>query len=167
MEVILLMAMTLDGKIARGSMELVNWTGKADKHYFVRITREAGVVIMGSRTFDTIGKPLPGRKNIVMTRDKNRTSQMDNLIFTDQSPVEILQDLKVQGFEKAALIGGAVVNTLFAREKLITQVHLTLVPIMFGKGLSLFNEPLDLNLEFLESREIDKGHLLLTYQMIP
>ncbi len=33
MEVILLMAMTLDGKIARDSLELVDWTGKADKQY--------------------------------------------------------------------------------------------------------------------------------------
>lgn len=159
----MLMAMTLDGKIARGSTELVNWTGKADKHYFVRVTREAGVVIMGSKTFDTIGKPLPGRKNIVMTRNKNRKSTADNLIFTAQSPSEIVRELQDQGFDKAALIGGEVVNTLFAREKLITQVHLTLVPVIFGQGLSLFNEPLDMDLEFMESREIDKGHLLLTY----
>ncbi len=162
----MLMAMTLDGKIARGSTELVNWTGKADKHYFVRITREAGVVIMGSRTFDTIGRPLPGRKNIVMTRNRERISQTDNLIFTAQSPPEILRELQGQGFKTAALIGGEVVNTLFAREKLITQVHLTLVPMIFGQGLSLFNEPLDLNLEFMESREIDKGHLLLTYRVM-
>ena len=163
----MLMAMTLDGKIARGSTELVNWTGKADKHYFVRVTRDAGVVIMGSRTFDTIGKPLPGRKNIVMTRNKDRMSTSENLIFTAQSPAEIVQDLKTQGFDTAALIGGAVVNTLFARKKLITQVHVTLVPIIFGQGLSLFNEPLDLNLELIDSREIDKGHLLLTYGVKP
>ncbi len=62
MEVILLMAMTLDGKIARTRSELVNWTGKKDKQYFVKVTRNAGVVIMGSKTFDTIGYPLPGRK---------------------------------------------------------------------------------------------------------
>ena len=82
MEVILVMAMTLDGKIARDSLEPVDWTGKADKQYFVQVTRKAGVVIMGSRTFDTIGKPLPGRKNIVMTRNKDRKSQAKNLVFT-------------------------------------------------------------------------------------
>ncbi len=50
MEVILLMAMTLDGKIARTHSELVDWTGKKDKQYFVTVTRDAGVVIMGSKT---------------------------------------------------------------------------------------------------------------------
>ncbi|MCA1785082.1 MAG: dihydrofolate reductase family protein, partial [Desulfobacteraceae bacterium] len=139
MDVILLMAMTLDGKIARGHTELVNWTGKQDKQYFVKVTRKAGVVVMGSRTFDTIGYPLPGRKNIVMTRDKTRKSDDDNLVFTDQSPGQIITDLKHQGFEQIAIIGGSVVNSLFAKENLITQIHVTLVPAVFGQGLSLFN----------------------------
>jgi len=166
MEVILLMAMTLDGKIARDSIDLVDWTGKADKQYFVRVTREAGVVIMGSKTFDTIGKPLPGRKNIVMTRNPDRKSQEDNLAFTYQSPRQILTSLEEEGVERVALIGGAIVNSLFARESLITQIHVTLVPALFGRGLSLFRESLDVKLELVENREIDKGHLLLVYRVI-
>jgi dihydrofolate reductase len=164
MEVILLMAMTLDGKIARTRSELVNWTGKKDKQYFVKVTRNAGVVIMGSKTFDTIGHPLPGRKNIVMTRDKTRKSGDPSLVFTDQAPSRILADLKRQGFERAALIGGSVINSLFAREGLITQIHLTLVPQVFGQGLSLFTTPLDLAFEFDMCEEIDTGHLLLIYK---
>ena len=166
MEVILLMAMTLDGKIARTRSELVNWTGKKDKQYFVKVTRDAGVVIMGSKTFDTIGHPLPGRKNIVMTRDRTRKSDDPSLVFTDQAPARILADLKRQGFDQAALIGGSVINSLFAKENLITQIHLTLVPTVFGQGLTLFNVPLDLSLEFQTCREIDKGHLLLIYKVV-
>ena len=167
MEVILLMAMTLDGKIARNQDELVNWTGRKDKQYFVKTTRNAGVVIMGSNTFDTIGHPLPGRKNIVMTRNKNRKSDHPDLVFIDQAPAELLEDLSRQGFDQAALIGGSVINSLFAKENLITQIHLTLVPAVFGQGLSLFNIPLDLALEYETCREIDKGHILLIYKVIP
>ena len=94
MNVILLMVMTMDGKIARSSMELVDWTGKEDKKYFVQITKDAGAMIMGSKTFDTFGYPLPDRKNIVMTRNKKRKSLDNNLIFTDNSPQKILQDLR-------------------------------------------------------------------------
>lgn len=165
MEVILLMAMTLDGKIARTRSELVNWTGKKDKQYFVKITRDAGVVIMGSKTFDTIGHPLPGRKNIVMTRDKSRKSDDPSLVFSDQAPAQILADLRRQGFDRAALIGGSVINSLFAKENLITRIHLTLVPKVFGQGLSLFNTPLDLAFEFDTCEVIDKGHLLLIYKV--
>ncbi len=165
MDVILLMAMTLDGKIARSHSELINWTGKQDKQYFVKVTRQAGVVVMGSKTFDTIGHPLPGRKNIVMTRDKTRKSDHKDLVFTDQTPQQILGDLKLQGFDQVVLIGGSVVNSLFAKENLITRIHVTLVPIVFGQGLSLFNTDLGLSLEYEESREIGKGHLLLMYKV--
>lgn len=166
MDVIMLMAATADGKIARGPDELVDWTGKADKKYFVQVTRQAGAMIMGSKTFDTIGKALPGRKNIVMTRNKARKSDDENLVFTDQHPAQILADLAAEGYEAVALIGGAGINSLFAWENLITHIHLTLVPILFGTGLSLFNTPLARDVELLEYREIDKGHLLLIYRVI-
>jgi len=167
MDVILLMATTLDGMIARDSNQLVDWTGKADKKYFVQVTKEAGAMIMGSKTYDTIKRPLPGRLNIVMTRDKSRVSRDDNLIYTDQSPAQILRDLEQRGYEKVTLIGGAMVNSLFARANFITEVHLTLVPKLFGTGLSLFDCELDLDLDLTETRELDKGHLLMVYQVVP
>jgi len=168
MEVILLMASTVDGKIARDSSQLVDWTGKADKKYFVEQTKKAGVMIMGSKTYDTIGKPLPSRLNIVMTRDKTRQSDQDNLTFTDLPPTKILEDLELRGYDSAVLIGGATVNALFARENLITQVHLTLVPRLFGSGLPLFAPPLDLDLGlmFESSQDIGDGHLLLIYRVV-
>lgn len=165
MDVILLMATTLDGMIARDSSQFVDWSGKADKQYFVKITRDAGAMIMGSKTYDTIGRPLPGRLNIVMTRDTSRTSDADNLIFTDKAPAEILKGLEARGYDKVALIGGAIINSMFARDNLITEVHLTLVPKIFGKGLSLFTRTLDMDLELTEYRELDKGHLLMIYQI--
>ncbi|MCK5098650.1 MAG: dihydrofolate reductase [Desulfobacteraceae bacterium] len=166
MNVILLMVMTMDGKIARSSTELVDWTGKEDKKYFVQITKDAGAMIMGSKTFDTIGSPLPDRKNIVLTRNKNRKSLDDNLIFTDNSPEKILEDLEKKGFKKVALIGGSVINSLFAKENLINEIHVTVAPILFGKGLSMFDTTLNLKLEFMETRKIDKGYVLLKYRVI-
>lgn len=165
MKVILLMAVTADGMIARDSMQLVDWTGKADKQYFVHVTRQAGVMIMGSTTFDTIGKVLPGRKTIVMTRNKTRTSQNTDLVFTDHTPEQILKELGDQGFTSATLVGGSVVNTLFLKENLVDEIHLTIVPRFFGKGLSLFSEPMNTRLELLDVKKIDEGHVLLTYRV--
>ena len=165
MKVILLMAVTADGMIARNSMQLIDWTGKSDKKYFVDITRKAGAMIMGSRTFDTIGTVLPGRKNIVMTRDKKRKSQDKDLIFTDQTPGQILTDLSSQGFDCATLIGGSMVNTVFLKENRIDEIHITIVPRVFGKGLSLFNEILDTRLELQSVKEIGEGHVLLIYRV--
>jgi dihydrofolate reductase len=166
MKIFLLMAMTADGMIARDSSQLVDWTGKADKKYFVEITRKAGVMIMGSKTFDTIGKVLPGRKNIVMTRNQTKKSNNENLIFTSQSPNEIITDLQAQGFESVALIGGSIINTLFLNENLVDEVHLTMVPRLFGKGLALFNKPLDKQLALMDVNKLGEDSVLLRYKVV-
>lgn len=159
------MAVTADGLIARDSMQFVDWTGNADKKYFVHITKKAGVMLMGSKTFDTIGKVLPGRKNIVMTKDKTRISQDKDLVFTDQTPEEIIEELKVQGFTSATLIGGSIINTLFLNKNLIDEIHVTIVPRLFGQGLSLFNQPTDTLLELLDVVKINESHVLLKYRV--
>ncbi len=166
MKVILIMAMTLDGKIARHSLEPVDWTGKADKKVFVKITKKAGVMIMGSTTFDTIGQILPHRKNVVMTRNKSRISKDENLLFTDKPPEEILRDLENEGFESAALIGGSMINGLFAKKKLIDEIYITIVPKLFGTGLSLASTEIDLDLELKEMEKIDENSILLKYRVL-
>ena len=131
MKVILLMAQTLDGKIGRDSGHFPDWTGREDKRLFVRVTKAAGVLIMGSKTYDTIGKPLPGRKNVVLTRDKSRKSHSPELVFTAKAPREVLADLQAEGYSTAILAGGTLINTVFAREGLIDEIMLTICPAFF------------------------------------
>ncbi|SLM28139.1 FolA [Desulfamplus magnetovallimortis] len=164
-KVILVMAMTLDGKIARHSLEEVDWTGSADKKVFVDITKKAGVIIMGSKTFDTIGKVLPRRRNIVMTSNTSRVSNDENLVFSNRTPEEILNELENEGFDSAALIGGSTINGLFAGKKLIDEIYVTVVPKIFGEGLSLFSGALDMELELMDIQKIDSQAILMRYKV--
>lgn len=164
MKVTLVMAMTLDGKIARDDNHPADWTGKEDKRKFVEVTKRAGVVIMGSKTFDTIGKALAGRKNIVMTRNRNRKSA-DNLIFTDQTPEFILEGLAREGFSEAALIGGTQINSLFARANLIDEIYVTVLPVFFGRGLSLFDHDMDTRLSLVDCEVVSDQSLVLRYRV--
>ena len=160
----MVMAMTLDGKIARDSNHPADWTGRDDKKKFIEITKRAGVMIMGSKTFDTIGRALPGRKSIVMTRNPSRKSTQD-IIFTDQSPALILETLSHEGFQEAALIGGSQINSVFARANLIDEIHVTVVPILFGRGLSLFDGEMDTRLELVGTEILSDQFLTLKYRM--
>ncbi len=166
MKVILVMALTLDGKIGKDVSDPVDWTGAADKKKFVQITKEAGVVIFGSTTFDSIGRPLPNRLNIVLTRNRSRVSDDDNLIYTDKNPEEIIEDLEEKGFSSVALIGGSTINTLFAEQNLVDEIYVTIVPRLFGQGISLFNGPLDQKLRLLKTETIEEGYILLKYAVI-
>jgi len=164
MKVTLIMAMTVDGKIARHNTHYPDWTGKADKRMFKELTTDSGVVIMGSRTYSTIGKPLPNRLNVVMTRHPERFSSGSNLMFTSFSPKEILSHLSSMGYTKASLTGGATINALFARDRLIDEMVLTVLPSVFGEGVSLFAEPMDAILELVAYRELEPGIMVMHYR---
>jgi dihydrofolate reductase len=166
MKVTLLMAITLDGKIAKSPDHYPDWTAKKDKKLFAEISKRAGVVIMGSKTFDTFGNPLPDRKNIVLTRKKNRTSEWENLVYSDKKPPEILRDLAAEGFSDVVLAGGATVNSLFAEEKLIDEIIVTISPRIFGYGLSLFSDQICLELELKEVERVGTDLVCLKYNVI-
>lgn len=164
MKLILLMAMTADGMIGRTNHHFCDWTCREDKHMFKRMSQEAGVVVMGSRTFDTIGRALPGRLNVVMTRRPEQYATAENLVFWSGSPRSLLDDLNSRGFETVVLAGGATINSLFARDGLIDELYLTIAPKLFGQGLSLFAESLDIDLKLLEVRCLQDQTILLTYR---
>jgi len=169
MKVTLLMAITLDGKIAQSSDHFPDWTGKADKKFFMEQTKAAGCLIMGSKTYDTIERPLPGRKNVIMTRTpETRVHEYEAsaLEFTNAKPNELVTQLEVEGFEHVILGGGAEINTLWARENLIDEIVLTISPLIFGSGMSLFNERLDLKLELIEQTTLDDNLVCVRYKVL-
>jgi dihydrofolate reductase len=66
MEVVFVVAVAENGVIGAGGA--MPWRLKSDMKRFVALTLNRPVV-MGRKTFASIGRPLPGRTNIVVTRD--------------------------------------------------------------------------------------------------
>ncbi len=83
MKVSLLMAQTLDGRIAKSADHFPDWTEAADKKFFRARTKESGVMIFGRTTFETLPGVLPGRLSVVMSRSAGEWDQREeNLVFT-------------------------------------------------------------------------------------
>ncbi|MBP5500361.1 MAG: dihydrofolate reductase [Bacteroidales bacterium] len=53
---------------AIGNQGTMPWHLRADLQYF-KATTKGHTVIMGRKTYESIGRPLPGRRNVVVTRD--------------------------------------------------------------------------------------------------
>jgi dihydrofolate reductase len=166
MKVILVMAQTVDGKIGLNSAHFPDWTESADKKLFVRVSKKAGVILMGSKTFDTLGAPLSGRKHIVLTRNPDGRSEGDQVVFTSQKPAEILADLERGGYSEAVLGGGSSVNSLFAREGLIDEILVTFSPKIFGTGLSLFSDRIEMDLALLETGTLGEHTVFARYRVL-
>lgn len=66
MRLTLIVAYASNGVIGRG--DALPWRLPADLAHFKRVTMGCPIV-MGRRTWDSIGRPLPGRRNLVVTRN--------------------------------------------------------------------------------------------------
>lgn len=163
--VTLIMAITADGKIAKNKDQLANWTSKEDKQLFIKTSKDFGLIMMGENTFKTFPKPLPGRLNLVFSY-KGGEDIEGLLKWVKGEPEEVLLDLEKMGYKKALLGGGAFLNTLFLKKKLISEIIISIEPKLFGSGISLFNEEFELNLELKECQKLNENAVMLKYKVI-
>ena len=166
-KIVLIAAVSADGKIAeRGDQSSLDWTSKEDTQFFVKRTKEAGVVIMGRKTFETIGRPLKERLTIVMTSLlEGKTSQEGVLEYTTASPKEILADLDSRGYKEAAICGGSSVYGQFLKEGLVDELFLTIEPVLFGSGVPLASGFDRINMQLVDVTHLGNCAVLLHYRM--
>lgn len=164
MKTFIIAALTADGFIAENDAHAATWTSKADKEFFKTRTKEAGIMVMGSKTFDTIGKALPGRKTIVYSRSKSYEEA--GVEVTSESPVDLVARLEQEGAKEVAVCGGSSIYTLFMKSGLVSKLYLTVEPIVFGAGLSLFNEKTEAGLSLVSSTPLEGGAVLMEYDVI-
>ena len=166
MNVILYMAITVDGLVAKRGGDS-SWTSEADWNVFEEITKEAGAVIMGRNTFEMLQKegmfPFPDRQNIVMT-SRSVEPEWGNVVVMSEPPAEVVRALKERGFSKAVVIGGATLAGSFMKEGLINEIYLTVEPIAFGEGMKLFQGgEFEANLDLLDVKKISDNEVQLHY----
>lgn len=147
MHVFIIAALTADGFIAQSAdQKSTRWTSKEDYRFFTSRTKEAGAVVMGSTTYQTIGHALSDRLTIVQTRHAGTTDFNQNPVFTDQSPQQIVNWLVTQNkYAELAVCGGASIYTLWLESGLINTLYLTThTKVSFGHGIRLFTKPVNL-----------------------
>ncbi len=165
MKVLLIAAVSADGKIAESEDQLsLDWTSKEDLRFFIDKTKETGVVIMGRKTFDTIGKPLKERQVVVMTRSPESQKEMDGVEYTNESPKEILDRLSGLGIKSVVVAGGSSIYSMYLKEGLVTDVYLTVEPYLFGGGVPLASGFERIKMQLEEVTQLGENGVLLHYQ---
>jgi len=114
-----------------------------DLKYFKQITTSGdhNIVVMGRKTFESIGKPLSHRINIVLTKDKKFHCRG---VFTYHSIEEVLRQYKHYGESKPNLfvIGGEQIYRQFLRYA--DRIYLTIIDHTFENADAYFPK-FDLN----------------------
>ncbi len=91
---------------ALGCKNRMPWYLPADFAYFKRVTM-GQPVIMGRKTFESLGKPLPGRTNIIITRNKDYSPEGCIVVDSVEGAKELTEN------KNAFIIGGAEIYKAF------------------------------------------------------
>lgn len=118
--VVLVAAVADNGVIGDG--DAIPWHLPEDLKHFKAVTM-GHTLVMGRRTFDTIGRPLPGRTNIVVTRQTDWGPEGVLVASSVEAAIELAQsndgDVMVMG-------GGQIYAAAMpvADRQVLTEVHL-------------------------------------------
>jgi dihydrofolate reductase len=112
-----------------GKDNQIPWHMPVDLKYF-KETTTGQVVIMGSNTYYSLGKPLPNRKNVVIS---SRDLQIEG--------VEIFKTLEeaLKKYDDCFIIGGAKIYKYAIENNLVDEIYLTRIYHKFEKGDAYFN----------------------------
>lgn len=110
-------AVARDGVIGRDNA--MPWHLPADLQHFKAVTL-GKPVLMGRRTFEAIGRPLPGRRNLVLTRTRGLSLAGAEVVHTLQQAIDAAA---AGGAQELMVIGGAELYALALPR--IGRIHLT------------------------------------------
>ncbi len=119
MKISMIAAMAEDRVI--GLDNAMPWHLPADLQYFKRVTL-GKPVIMGRKTYQSIGRPLPGRMNIVLTRDQDLQIAGVHCVQTVEQALALVEEVA-----EVMVIGGATIYEQFLARA--TRLYLTFIEL--------------------------------------
>lgn len=118
-EVIAIYAVSENGVIGKDND--LPWHLPEDFRHFKRHTK-GKTIVMGRKTFDSLGKPLPNRRHIVVTRNPDYYANGVEIVHSLADAMEL-----AQGDSEVYIIGGAGLFEDAFEQNLIDKVYLTTV----------------------------------------
>jgi dihydrofolate reductase len=175
MEIILAYVMSLDGFVTDSAGNSpTQWASPEDQAQFQQLVRDCGLVIMGTNTYESHKQFFKHDENIlriVMTRtpEKYATEVVpDHLEFSSLSPSDLTKSLTNMGYTKALMAGGPKLYAEFFKAGLITDLHVTIEPLLLGAGTSAASGvPSQIKLRLIDTVQLNtRGTLLVRYKVV-
>jgi len=117
----LTIVVAIDAQRGIGVNNTLPWRLPEDLAHFKRVT-SGHPIIMGRKTFDSIGRPLPNRRNIVVTRNGQWRHEGTEAVHSLQEAIALV------GEEPASIIGGAQIfaeSLALADQLIVTEIDHT------------------------------------------
>ncbi len=131
------------------------WKISADLQFFKRVTM-GHPVIMGRKTWESIGRPLPGRRNIVVSRNNNYSATGGELVGSLDEALKSLSE-----FERVFVIGGEqLFNQAF---DMADRLYITEIDLDIEGGDTFFEVPDPANWKEVERTPGSEGNVTFSF----
>ncbi|SDR19075.1 dihydrofolate reductase family protein [Natronobacterium texcoconense] len=170
--IILYIAASVDGFIADedGGVEWLEEFDDGASDGYEAFFADVDCLVVGSNTYEQIRSfgewPYEDRPAYVLTR-RDLPRATDAVEFYDGNVTDLSAELDQQ-YDRIWLVGGARLARSFLRANQIDDLRLSIVPILLGDGISLFDGSGDRRrLHHLETETRESGIVELRYEVSP
>lgn len=132
----IIVAIGKNREIGKGNKLL--WHIPEDLKNFKEITT-GKTVIMGRKTFESIGRPLPNRKNIVLSKNGDKESFEQKGIKLYQNLEDLIADYKNYE-EEVFIIGGEQIYREFMQKGLVSRLYISYIEFSDSEADAYFPE---------------------------
>jgi dihydrofolate reductase len=173
------MIISLDGFIAKKDNSIAwfestcNYENGIDAPNSVEFLKSIDCYLMGSNTYEfatTLSKehgwPYGNTPTIVLT-SKNLKSNLKNIEFFSGDLHKMVETKLKPSYKKIWVVGGAKVASEFINKNLADEIHISILPIILGEGISIFNGLLkEQKLNLINACTYKNGLVELRYHLL-
>ncbi|UXD69972.1 dihydrofolate reductase family protein [Sphingobacterium faecium] len=172
-KVILYIAMSLDGYIAKPNDDLVFLSlveQEGEDYGYATFIASVDTVVMGRKTYDWIMRHVPefhhaDKRSYIITRTPKPA--IGNTSFYTADLKDLILKLKSEAGKKIFIDGGAEIVNALLRDNLIDEFVISIIPILVGNGTKLFQDGRpEQNLKLVSTKQFKTGLTQLHYKSI-
>lgn len=169
-------ATSLDGYIAREDGDiawLIERDDPSEDHGYDAFIQDIDVIIMGRGTYESVCNITPwfyNRPVVVLSSSLTAQDLPEGLVgkvrISNQSPQDTMKMLEAEGYRKAYIDGGRVIQSFLALG-MIQSFVITRVPVLLGSGRPLFGKlSTDINLKHQSTCSFPSGLIQSSYDVL-
>jgi len=169
-KVVLYISMSLDGYIAdrNDDLSFLSIVEKDGEDYgYADFVKSVDTVIVGRKSYEKVlsmGYDYPHTDKDVYIMTRTKRPAIGTFKFHSGSLKDLIKEIKTKQGGNIYCDGGAEIVTELLNDNLIDELIISLIPILMGGGVRLFNDGRpEQKLEFVSTKSYDTGLIQLHY----
>jgi dihydrofolate reductase len=169
---ILYIATSIDGYIAKldGGIDwLASPKEGGEISDYTQFYNSIDAIVMGSTTYEQVLEfgdwVYPGKPSYILT-SRNLSTVRTDIFFVKGSVEELVEEINQNQYQRVWVVGGGKLASAFMQYGLMDEYIITIIPIILGAGISLYQFVPEMKLDLIHSKSDSSGMVELYYKKL-